>query len=142
MTKPTTVGRLHSDPVYVVGRFNEDTYLALMEQFYKMLAGPDDIARSLASDLRKESPRREFLNMLALMLDPKVNCYFKLVIQRRRDGKTWTTRVNDGALAKATHKHWQALGGKRGQLKLAVGKVAEHFGCSAGAVRLALRKSK
>src|SRR5262245_41229232 len=134
----------HSRRVYLVDRkLTEDFYLALNERYYvDMLAGKDAIAKSLAADLRKESPRREFLNMLALMLDPNENCFLKLDIRYSRRGKMWSRHHNDVQLAKATHKHWKALGGKRGQFKLAVDKVAEHFEVSKHTVRKALRNSK
>jgi len=130
----------HSAPIHVVDReITEDTYLALMEQFFEMLAGPDEIARSLASKLREKSPSREFLDMVALMLDPTVDSYFKLVIERRRSGKTWTRRGNDAALVKATTKYERALGTRRGSRKAAVGAVADLFHVSEATVRKALR---
>jgi len=117
----------HSATIHVVGReITEDTYLALMEQYFEMQAGPDDIAKFLASELRK-SPGREFLDMVALMLDPKVDSYFKLVVERRRSGKTWTRRANDAAIAKAVKQYRQALGGKHGDQRKAVKDVAKQF---------------
>jgi hypothetical protein len=130
----------HSAPIHVADReINEDTYLALMEQLFEMQAGPDDIASLLASKLREKFPSREFLDMVALMLDPKVDSYFKLVIERRRSGKTWTRRANDAALAKAVIKYKRALGNKRGSLKTAVADVAAGFKVSQATVRKALR---
>jgi hypothetical protein len=130
----------HSANIHIVdGEFTEDTALALMEQFFEMLAGPDDIAKYLAAELRKESPSREFLDMVAVMLDPKVDSYFKLVIERRRRGKTWTRRANDAALAKATIKYQRDLANKHGSRKEAVGAVADLFDVSEATVRKALR---
>ena len=130
-------------PIHVVDReITEHTCLALMEQFFETLAGPDDITRFLASKLREKSPDRELLNMVALLLDPKADSYFKLVIKRQRDGKTWTRRANDAALAKFTNKYWRVLGGKRGQLKNAVAETARGFRVSEATVRKALREFK
>jgi hypothetical protein len=130
----------HSACIHVVNReITEDIYLAVMEQAFEMMASPNEIARFLASKLRETSPNREFLNMMALLLEPNVNSYFKLVIKRQRDGKTWTRRANDAALAKATIKYWRALGGKRGELKKAVANVATGFKVSEATVRKALR---
>jgi hypothetical protein len=129
----------HSAAIHLVNReVTEDTYLAVIEQAFEMLAGPDDIAKFLASKLRA-SPSREFLDIVALMLDPKVDSYFKLVIERRRSGKTWTRRANDAALAKATIKYQRAPGNKRGSRKDAVAAVADCFGVSQATVRKALR---
>lgn len=133
-------GPSYSAPVHVVGReIAEDTNLALWEQLFEMQAGPDDIAKLLASKLREKSPHRDFLNMLALMLDPKVDSYFKLIIERRRSGKTWTRRANDAALVKAITKYERELRNKRGSRKAAIGKVADLFGVSEPTVRAALR---
>src|SRR5262245_6539729 len=133
-------GRDRSRSVFMADReFTRDTYLALMERYYEKLADPDDIAKSLAADLRKESPHREFLNMLALMLDPEVNCFFKLDIRRARDGKMWAPHNNNAELAKATHRHWQALDCNRGQLKQAIADVADYFEVGKGAVQKAWR---
>ena len=127
-------------PIHVVDReITEHTCLALMEQFFETLAGPDDITRFLASKLREKSPDRELLNMVALLLDPKADSYFKLVIKRQRDGKTWTRRANDAALAKATIKYQRDLANKHGSRKEAVGAVADLFDVSEATVRKALR---
>ena len=134
------VGPPYSAPVHVVDReITEDTCLALMEQAFEMMPGPDNIARWLASKLREKSPNREFLNMVALMLDPKVDSYFKLIIGRRRSGKTWTRRANDAALVKAITKYERESSNKRGSRKAAIGKVADLFGVSEHTVRAALR---
>ena len=143
--RPKKSGLTHSGRVYFHKgdrELTEDFYLALMERYYETLSGPDDIAKSLAADLRRDAPHLRFLNMLALMLDPKVNCYFKLVIKRRRGGTTWSRRNNDAVLAKATNEVFQALGGNHGDLKRAVGEIADYFEVSEGAVRLARQQSK
>jgi hypothetical protein len=133
----------HSAAIHVVDReITEDTNLALMEQLFEMLAGPDDIAELIVSKLREESPSREFyIRMVARMVDPKVDSYFKLVIKRRRSGKTWTRRANDAALAKAVAKYQRAVGKKRGSRKDAVGAVADLFDVSDATVRKALRSN-
>src|SRR5262245_42045894 len=107
----------YSGRVFLADRedFTDDTGLALWEQLFEMQASEHDIAKLLASELRK-GPDRIFLNMLALMLDPEINSYFKLIIKRRRSGETWTRRNNDAALAKFAHKYQRALGSKRGTL--------------------------
>jgi hypothetical protein len=138
-----TVEYRHSASIHVVDReITEDTCLALWEQLFEMQAAPNDIAKLLASKLRETPPDPRLLNMLALMLDPKIDSHFKLVIKRQRDGKTWTRRANDAALAKFTNKYWQALGGKRGQLKDAIAATAAGFRISEATVRKALREFK
>ena len=46
----------HSATILLTGSPDEDTYLALQEQRYEMLAGRDAIAKSLAAELRREIP--------------------------------------------------------------------------------------
>ena|SRR5215472_3880180 len=83
-----TVEYRHSASIHVVDReITEDTCLALWEQLFEMQAAPNDIAKLLASKLRETPPDPRLLNMLALMLDPKIDSHFKLVIKRQRDGR-------------------------------------------------------
>jgi hypothetical protein len=129
----------HSAPIHLVDReVTEDTVLAVTEQLFE-LAGPDVFARWLASKLREKTPNRGLLEMVARMLDPKPDDYLKLVVERRRSGKTWTRRANDAALAKATTKYQRALGNKHGDQQKAIKKVAEQFGVSKATVLKALR---
>jgi hypothetical protein len=139
-TESPAYPKVHSASVYVVDReINEDTHLALWEQLYEMKTSPSDIAKSIASELRKESPNREFLDMVARMLDPKADGRFKLVVARRWKGKTWTRRANYAALKKATLKWKRALGNKHGDQKRAVIKTADQFEVSKHTVLKAIR---
>jgi hypothetical protein len=138
--KKSDSGFPQSDSVYVVDRENTvATNLALMEQLFEMMADSDRIAKFLASELREGTPKRELLDMVARMLDPGINDYFKLVVARRRGGKTWTRQANDAALAKAAIKWKRALGNKHGDQKKAVAKTAKQFEVSKATVLKALR---
>jgi hypothetical protein len=144
----------HSASIYVFGSPDEGTYLALQEERYEMLVGRGRdasekwlaaelrrIAKSLAADLGEKFPYRPFLDMVARMLEPNSD-YLKLVVVRRRGGKTWKRRNNDATLAKATMHYEQALGNKRGSRKAAVGAVADCYGVSEATVRSALLNFK
>jgi hypothetical protein len=131
----------HSATILVTGSPDEDTYLALQEQRYEMLAGRDAIARSLAAELRRDSPCRAFLDMVARMVDPESDDYFKLVVSRARNGKTWTRRANNAALAKAVTYREEVHGNRHGDQKKAVAEVAERYEVSKATVLKALRSS-
>jgi len=128
---------------------NEYTYLAIREQLYEMLAarGGGAVEKSVAAELRgiakslgadSGDPHLKFLDMVARMLEPNSD-YLKLVVVRRRSGKTWTRRNNDAELAEATMSYEQTLGKKRGSRKAAIGAVADRYGVSEATVRAALQ---
>jgi hypothetical protein len=131
----------HSATVLVTGSPDDDTYLAVQEQRYEMLADRDAIAKSLAADLRRELPSRAFLDMVARMVDPESHDYLKLVVTRRRNGKTWTRRANDAALVKAVIYRQEVRGNRHGDQKKAIAEVAERYEVSKATVLKALRNS-
>lgn len=91
--------------------------LALWEQLYD-ISGADSIARRLAARLRDPSPHPALLAMVARWLDPQNDDDpFKLVVVHRRDKKTWTTTVNDAAIAKALRQEIAAGKPKYGMNK-------------------------
>jgi hypothetical protein len=107
--------------------------MALIEQLYE-INGPATVARLLAWRLRKPSPRREVLDMVARWLDPESNDCFKLVVARRRGGKSPTKQLNDQTIAKAILRSQQRLGWKR-LSKEEVGDIADQFNISDAKVR-------
>jgi len=118
---------------------DDSVYKALIEQLFVM-TGPTTVAELLAKLLRGPSPHRSVLDMVAGWLDPKSDDRFKLVVARRRTGKSPTKHVNDAALRAAVLRHQQQLGDIRGARKMAVGKTADQFQVSEAAVRKALAK--
>jgi hypothetical protein len=112
-------------------------YMALYEQLFKSI-GPTDFADLIAERLRDSPPHPAILEMVARWLDPKGDDFFKLVVRRRR-GKSWTKKANDLAIAESAAECKQALGGKHGSLKKAVGEIADRFEVSDAKVRKVMR---
>jgi hypothetical protein len=110
---------------------NDAVDAALWEQLYEMKGG-DYIARRLSERLREPSPHPALLAMMARWLDPQNdNDPFKLVVKHRRDKATWTTRVNDAAIARALQQEIAAGMPKYGMNK----RVGERLGVSRHKVR-------
>jgi hypothetical protein len=103
-----------------------DMHVAFIEQLFANL-GPAPVARLLTERLRDRSPHRGILDLVARMLDPSEGGYLKLVVVRRRKGRTATRYVNDAAIAKAVKKNMEARGNKHGDQRKAVAEVAKLF---------------
>ena len=116
----------------------QELYAAIMEPLFKVLS-PDDVASFLAGYLRSPAPHPDVIATVSHWLDPQTDDYIKLVVLRRRDGKSVTKRVNDAAIAKAVLKYRQAAGNKRGSLKHIVAEIAARYGVSEPTVRKAMR---
>jgi hypothetical protein len=113
--------------------WDDNIFAAAIEQFYT-LNGPTAVADFLSTRLRHPSPPRALLNLVARLLDPQDNFSFKLVVERRRSGKSWTKHVNDAAIAEAILRSQQKLGRKR-LSKKEVGDIADQFEISDAKVR-------
>jgi hypothetical protein len=112
--------------------------MALYEELFKSI-GSTDFADFIAERLRDSPPSPAILEMVARWLDPKGDDFFKLVVVRRRRGKSWTKKANDLAIGEAFAERKRALGGKHGNLKKAVGEIADQFGVSSAKVRKIMR---
>jgi len=111
----------------------QELYAVLVEQLFET-RGADAIASLLAENLRLPDPDPDMIATVARWLDPQTDDYIKLVVVRRRGGKTMTKRVNDRAVAKAIIKSQQELGRKR-LSKEEVGEIADQFEISDAKVR-------
>jgi hypothetical protein len=134
MTKQKTASAIihaHDGPTDAV-------YMALLEQLFEM-EGPTVIASLLSARLRDSDPHPGVIAAVARLLDPQGNESFKLVVVRRRRGESLTKEVNDIAIAKQFAEFKQALGGKHGSLKKAIGETADLFKVSEAKVRKAIR---
>jgi hypothetical protein len=101
--------------------------------------GADAVTRLFAEKLREPDPHPEVIATIARWLDPQTDDRIKLVVKRRRKGKTVTKRVNDVAIAKAVKKNMKARGNKHGDQTKAVKEVHKQFGVSKAKVLKALR---
>src|SRR5262249_30304500 len=119
---------------------NDAVGMALDEQLFD-IEGPTSFASLLAWRLRQPSPPRVVLDQIARMLDPQTDDYIKLVVVRRRKGRTMTKRVNDVAIAKAVIGSQQKLGRKR-LSKEEVGEIANRFEISDAKVRKVISQTR
>ena len=119
----------------------QEIYAAVVEQLFKA-QDADAVASLLAARLRDPAPHPDVIATVARWLDPQTNDHIKLVVVRRRRGKSATKRVNDAAIIKAVLKRRQAAGNKRGSLKDIVAKVAALYGVKEPTVRKAMRSKK
>jgi hypothetical protein len=115
-----------------------DMHMALIEQLFARQS-PASVARLLTERLRDRSPHRGTLDLVARMLDPSEGGYLKLVLVRRRKGKTATRHVNDAAIAKAVKIKMEARGNKHGDQKKAVAEVTKLFNVKKATVLKAIR---
>jgi hypothetical protein len=120
--KPASVIHLYGGP------FNE-AYMAYVEQALEKRGGPEAMVRFLAGHLRRPQPSRLILDTVAAWLDG--NDCFKLALVRRRSGKSWKRRVNDGAIAKALRQEIAAGEPKYGMMQ----RVGKRLGVSPAKVR-------
>jgi hypothetical protein len=111
----------------------QELYAALVEQLFET-RGADAVASLLAEKLGLPDPDPNVIATVARWLDPQTDDYIKLVVVRRRRGKTMTKRVNDVAIAKAIIRSQQKLGRKR-LSKEEVGEIADQFEISDAKVR-------
>src|SRR5215467_2786632 len=116
----------------------QELYAALVEQLFET-RGADAVARLFAEKLREPDPHPEVIATIARWLDPQTDDRIKLVVKRRRKGKTVTKRVNDVAIAKAVKKNMKSRGNKHGDQKKAVREVAKLLGVSKATVLKAIR---
>jgi len=121
-----------------IANASQEVYAAVVEQLFEA-RGPDAAASLLAGSLRLPDPHPDVIATVARWLDPQTDDYIKLVVVGRRSGKRMTKRVNDTTLAKAVTEYRQALGNKRGDLKIAVADTAKHYDVSEATVRKAMR---
>jgi len=111
----------------------QEIYAAVMEQLFKT-KGADAVASLLAAHLRLPTPHRDVIATVARWLDPQTDDYIKLVVVRRRSGKSQTKHVNDAAIAEAILRSQQEFG--RGNLnKKAVSEIADQFKVSEAKIR-------
>src|SRR5262245_20019212 len=122
-----------------------DASMHSVEHFYTKL-GADGFAKLMAIRLRDPRPRREILDAVARLLDPRPDDDLALVIKRRSPGNTkmrWTKRHEDIDIAGEVQTYlleYLAAGNpKRGSVKKAVGEIAGKRGISPGKVRQALK---
>ena len=122
-----------------------DIFIAHLEQIFET-EGPDAVARFLAGRLRR-SGLSLVSNTVASWLDPEPDggfAAFRLVVERRRDRRTLTARINEVAIAKAVTKARQDFknAGKHGPTGLAVTRVAKRLGISQAKVRQAWQRNR
>jgi hypothetical protein len=119
-----------------------DVFMAFLEQTFET-KGADAVARFFASSLRGR-PSGLVLNTVASWLDPEGDDYFRLVVKRRRDRRTWTARANEVAIANAVAKLRQDFinAGKRDGTGRAVRKVAKQLEISKAKVRQAWQRNR
>jgi hypothetical protein len=108
--------------------------------------GSDGLTKIMAAHLRTPMPRREILDGIARLLDPRPDNDLALVIVRRSRGNTkmrWTKRREDidiaGEVQDFLLEYLAAGNPKRGSIKKAVGEIAGKRGIGPGKVRQALK---
>src|SRR5262249_33293749 len=75
----------------------QETHAAIVEQLFEA-RGADAVAELLAGLLRLPAPHPDVIATVARWLDPQTDDHIKLVVVRRRRGKSATKRVNDAAI--------------------------------------------
>ena len=117
-----------------------DSGMASTEHLFSKM-GAADYARLLAMRLRESNPRREILNSVARLLDPRPGDQLELVVRRRRPGKILKNvkRHDDIKITLAFEKfhaeHLSAGKPKYGAVKAAMKDAATKFGITDRAVR-------
>jgi hypothetical protein len=122
-----------------------DSSMYTIERLYTEL-GADAFAKLIATRLRDPRPKREILDAVARLLDPRPNDDLALKIVRRSKGNPkmrWTKRNEEiGIVSDVLDfkiKYLESGKPPRGSTKKAVGEIAKKRGISEGKVRLALR---
>jgi integrase len=115
-----------------------DMHMAFIERLFAT-QGPAPVAHFLAERLRDCPSHPGNLDLVARMLDPSEGGYLKLVLVRRRKGKTATRHVNDAAIAKAVKIKMEARGNKHGDQRKAVAEVVKLFNVKKATVLKAMR---
>ncbi len=119
-----------------------DANMAIVEQLYTK-HGPDGFAKLMAEALREPMPRREILDAIARLLDPRPDDDLRLVVKRRSRGNTKMRQTKcreDIEIALAVlNFELESGNSKRGIRKKAVGEIADERGISPATVRKALR---
>src|SRR5262245_20345936 len=116
-----------------------DANMAIVELLYTK-HGPDGFAKLMTEALREAMPRREILDAIARLLDPRRDDDLRLVIKRRRPGNTkmrQTKRREDIDIALAV-LNFQIESGNSSRKK-AVGEIAAARSISKSKVEKALR---
>jgi hypothetical protein len=122
-----------------------DSRMCGIEHWYTKL-GADGFAKLMATRLRDPRPRREILDAVARLLDPRPDDDLALKIVRRSKGNPkmrWTKRAEDLDIVSEVlnfEDEWDKSGKlRRGRRKNAVGEIAKKRGISEGKVRQALK---
>jgi hypothetical protein len=119
-----------------------DANMAGVEHLYTNL-GAEGFAKLMAEALRSPEPRREILDAIARLLDPRPDDDLRLVVERRSPGNTKmreTKRYDDIQIALAVlNFELESGNSKRGSRKKAVGEIAAARGISTSKVEKALR---
>lgn len=107
-----------------------DANMAIVEHLFTK-HGPDGFAKLMAEALRSPKPRREILDAVVRLLDPRPDDDLRLVVERRRPGNTkmrQTKRAEDIRIALAEEefllKYLEGGNPKHGSRKKAVGEIA------------------
>jgi hypothetical protein len=123
-----------------------DANMTTIEQLYMEL-GADGLAKIMAAHLRAPMARREILDGVARLLDPRPGDDLALVIVRSSPGNPklrWIKRREDIDIAYEVETYLEeylAAGNpKRGSIKKAVGEIADNRGISPSKVRQAHSK--
>jgi hypothetical protein len=109
-----------------------DASMATVESLLTEM-GATNYTRLLAEHLRDPSPRREILDIVARLLDPRPEDQLEMVVQRRMRGKILkgAKRINDLKIALAfeeCHLARLSAGEERSAVKLAEGDAARKLG--------------
>ena len=122
-----------------------DANMGGVEHLYTKL-GPAGFAKVMAEALRNPMPRREILNAVARLLDPRPDDDLRLVVERRTPGNTkmrWTQRLEEIQIALEVlnfeTEYLESGTPKRGSRKKAVGEIAAARSISPHTVWKALR---
>jgi hypothetical protein len=115
-----------------------DSNRAVFEKFL-IEKGESDVRRCLAAELRKSSPKREVLDIVARLLCPLDGDSFELVFKRRGRGNPNSRPLESDikVVLEVLNREVELLdqGVKRGVRKRAIGTVAAQHGLSDSRVR-------
>jgi integrase len=135
---PVPLGKVIHVTKEMMANDTVDMHMAFIERLFAT-QGPAPVARYLTERLRDCPPHPGNLDLVARMLDPSEGGYLKLVLVRRRKGKTATRHINDAAIARAVKIKMEARGNKHGDQRKAVAEVAKLFNVKKATVLKAMR---
>ena len=117
-----------------------DANMAIVEYLYTK-HGPDGFAKLMAEALRSPEPRREILDAIARLLDPRPDDDLRLVVKRRSPGNTKMRQTKRGEHIEIALEvlNFEFESGGSKLRKEAVGEIAAARSISKSKVEKALR---